>query len=194
MSCPYIPKRPVFNRIRAYPENIALEIRIHKEETMSTALQTQDGIRDFHFLHGSWQVHNRKLVKRLQGSTEWEAFDAMTPECKPILDGLGNMDEMHTESGIVGMSLRFFNQTTGKWQISWVSPRDGIIQPPVIGGFENGIGIFEGDDEWEGQPIRVRFTWSDITPTSARWQQEFSPDNGQTWELNWIMEFTRIEA
>jgi hypothetical protein len=37
----------------------------------------------------------------------------------------------------------------------------------------------------------VRFTWSNITRTSARWEQDFSPDEGRTWEKNWIMVSTR---
>jgi hypothetical protein len=42
-----------------------------------------------------------------------------------------------------------------------------------------------------GCPIKVRFDW---TPgeTSARWEQAFSYDDGQTWEQNWVMSFTRV--
>ena len=59
------------------------------------------------------------------------------------------------------------------------------------GRFEDGVGTFYGEDVFEGRPIRVRFLWSDITPVSARWAQAFSPDGGETWETNWIMDFTR---
>jgi hypothetical protein len=40
--------------------------------------------------------------------------------------------------------------------------------------------------------MRVRFTWSDITPASARWEQAFSSNAGTTWKTNWIMEFQRV--
>ena len=41
-------------------------------------------------------------------------------------------------------------------------------------------------------PILVRFLWSDITPTTCRWEQAFSVDDSATWEVNWIMESTRV--
>ena len=61
----------------------------------------------------------------------------------------------------------------------------------LVGRFANGRGDFYGDDTANGIPIRAHFTWSHITAVSARWQQEFSTDAGETWERNWVMEFTR---
>jgi hypothetical protein len=66
-----------------------------------------------------------------------------------------------------------------------------VLFPPVVGTFGDGRGDFYGDDTHDGKPIKARYIWSDITPASARWEQEFSADGGQTWESNWIMEFTR---
>jgi hypothetical protein len=54
------------------------------------------------------------------------------------------------------------------------------------------VGTFYADDTLRGKPIRVRFTWSKITATSARWEQAFSPDGGKTWEVNWTMQFERV--
>jgi hypothetical protein len=35
------------------------------------------------------------------------------------------------------------------------------------------VGTFVTDDAVRGKPIKVRFRWSDITPTSAKWEQAF---------------------
>jgi hypothetical protein len=91
------------------------------------------------------------------------------------------------------MSLRLYNPRTRQWSIYWASNRIDGLEPPVVGSFENGVGVFEGRQELDGRPILVRFTWSSITRSSARWEQAFSPDDGKTWETNWIMTMTRID-
>ena len=67
----------------------------------------------------------------------------------------------------------------------------GALTAPVVGKFQNGVGVFEANDDYKGQAIRVRYTWSHITANNARWEQAFSPDGGTTWEVNWVMQFTR---
>jgi hypothetical protein len=147
--------------------------------------------QDFDFLTGSWTIANRRLRKILAGSTEWDEFSA-TSTCARLFDGAANIDEMFVPArGFSGLSLRLFEPGSGQWSIYWVNSRDGKLEPPVVGGFVDGVGTFYGDDVFEGAPIRVRFTWSHITPTTARWQQAFSVDGEATWETNWIMDLTR---
>jgi hypothetical protein len=164
---------------------------------MSAAVQPviapAQGQHDFDFLHGHWHVHNRRLRERLRGSTDWESFNA-TQYCQPLLGGLGNTDELRHGAGPVGMSLRFFDLQAKQWQIYWVDPRDGLLQPPVCGAFVDGTGVFEGVDTHQGQPVRVRFTWSGTQSGTPRWEQAFSADEGKSWETNWVMSFTRIDT
>jgi hypothetical protein len=155
----------------------------------------ENGAHDFDFWMGSWKVHNRYLRERLKGSTDWIEFEA-TSVARPLLDGLGNEDEFRTdhEGGFIGMSFRFFDPTTGKWWIYWADTRrSGALDPPVIGSFSGDLGVFEGNDTFEGQPIKVRFIWSGVTTPTPRWEQAFSADGGETWEVNWVMEFTRAD-
>ena len=150
---------------------------------------------DFDFLFGRWAVHNRRLRRRLAGSSEWEEF-AAEHVARPLLDGMGNEDEFRTDhdGGMIGMSFRFFDPKTRLWSIYWAdSRRCGRLDPPVVGSFADGIGMFEGIDTLEGKPIRVRFVWSQVETAEPRWEQAFSADGGQTWETNWIMEFSPAE-
>jgi hypothetical protein len=149
---------------------------------------------DWDWLEGRWNVRHRRLKTRLANDTEWEEFDGSC-DCRITMNGLGNCDDNVVEipSGTYrAMGIRAFNPATGKWAIWWLDERSpDRIEPPVYGSFENGVGRFEGDDTFNGQAIRVYFQWSDITATSARWEQAFSTDRGATWEVNWVMHFTR---
>jgi hypothetical protein len=149
--------------------------------------------RDFDFWMGSWNVHNRWLKERLAGSDDWEEFPA-TVVARPLLDGLGNEDEFRTDhaGGFIGMSFRFFDPVKERWSIYWADTRRcGVLDPPVFGGFDGDVGVFEGEATFEGRPIVMRFTWSGVTTPTPRWEQAFSTDGGGSWETNWIMEFAR---
>ncbi|HSL65865.1 MAG TPA: hypothetical protein VK874_14530 [Gaiellaceae bacterium] len=160
---------------------------------MGGTTQVRATARDFDFWIGHWRVRNRRLRERLAGSDEWEEFPA-TVDARLILDGLGNEDEFHTDhdGGFVGMSFRFFDPEAERWSIYWAdSRRPGVLDPPVFGRFSGDTGVFEGEDTFAGRPIVVRFTWSGVTTPTPRWEQAFSADGGETWETNWVMDFTR---
>lgn len=152
---------------------------------------TRDGARDFGFLHGRWRIDHYRLKERLTGCEAWEEFSTRL-ECRPILGGAGNLDEGEfPDGGYHAMSLRLYDRREHTWTIYWITSRSGSIDPGVTGRFTDGVGTFLGTDTHEGTPVQVRYTWSDITPTAARWAQAFSTDDGRTWETNWIMDFTR---
>jgi hypothetical protein len=146
--------------------------------------------RDFDFLHGRWDVAHRKLRERLAGSTDWAAFGGVA-EVHPVLQGLGNVDRC-TFEGHEGVTLRLFDVEKQVWTIHWADSRRGRLDPPLAGRFENGVGLFYGDDSHEGRAVRVRFLWS--SEPRPRWEQAFSVDGGETWETNWVMEFTRATS
>jgi hypothetical protein len=152
------------------------------------------GAEAFDFLIGSWRVRHRKLKDRLIGRDEWFGFDG-TMSADHILAGLGNFDQNVIdlpEGRYHACTLRVFHTDQSQWSIHWIDGRDPKLDAPMHGKFADGRGVFFGDDTFEGRPIRIRFLWSDITQTSARWEQAFSEDGGATWETNWVMQFERV--
>ena len=145
------------------------------------------------FLYGMWNVHHRSLVARLAGSDEWQEFEG-TSEFWPLLAGAGNVDDNFIDlpgDPYRAVSLRSFDPATGLWSIWWLDGRrPGVIDVPVVGRFEDGIGRFEAHDTFNGRPIRVRFLWTRTDTLTPRWEQAFSDDGGLTWETNWEMDFT----
>jgi len=153
--------------------------------------------QDFDFLIGHWQVHHRRLKERLANSHEWIEF-AGTSVVWKVMGGYGTMDDNVLELPSVtyrAAGLKSFDPKSEQWSIWWLDSRMplGPLDPPVRGRFRDGIGTFFSDETFNGRPIRVRFTWSDITPTTCHWEQAFSPDGGATWETNWVMDFTRAQ-
>ncbi|MET8139605.1 hypothetical protein ABZU32_04765 [Sphaerisporangium sp. NPDC005288] len=149
-------------------------------------------MNDFDFYVGTWEVANRRLLKRNAGCTEWEEFSGVSV-AHGFWGGAGNFDEItFPDKDFNGVTVRVRNPATGEWSLYWGNSTRGLDPVPVVGRFVDGIGAFYADDTDDGQPIRVRYTWSDITPTTCRWEQAFSYDDERTWETNWIMESTKV--
>jgi hypothetical protein len=149
---------------------------------------------DFDFFMGRWRVRHHRLKRRLANCADWDDFSG-TSSARPLLGG-GNIDENEIPlpgDPYIGVTLRTVDPRTGTWRIYWFDSRDPeAVDPPMMGRFENGVGLFHADHMFEGRPIRVRFLWSRPTEaTTCRWEQAFSADHGQTWEINWVMDFSR---
>ena len=155
---------------------------------------TQDFLgqaHDFDFLVGRWNIANRRLRQRHVGSSDWDEFAAQS-QAFVHLDGRVSVDENHFPTrGFSGCSVRTLDLATRRWAIYWIDSRTGTLFPPVHGGFAGDRGEFYGDDDDEGQPVKVRFIWT-RGRDAARWEQAFSLD-GERWEINWVMEFRRVD-
>jgi len=90
--------------------------------------------------------------------------------------------------------VRLYNRETCRWSIFWSTVGTGEFGAPTVGSFSDGVGFFYSREDFDGRPIVVRFTWTQKDASTCKWVQAFSADDGQTWEDNWIMDFSRITA
>lgn len=156
-----------------------------KGEFIITASATSAST-DFDFLIGKWTLKHEKLRTRLNNCKDWDEFENTVEDVR-ILEGLGNMDVVNS---IVngkpweGRTIRLFNPKTRLWSLHWVASDVAVMDPPVVGSFENGIGHFFTKDTFQGKPIIMMFRWDKRNPEKPIWSQAFSPDNGKTWEWN----------
>jgi hypothetical protein len=161
--------------------------------TDSASFARPTGAGAFDFLIGTWQVTNRRLREPLSGSSDWDEFPATATCHSTLFDGGANVDEIvFPTKGFSGLTLRLYDTERDEWSLNWVNSLTGRMSPPIVGRFgSDGVGEFHGEESHHGSPVRCRFTWSGITPDSARWEQAFSVTGDGDWETNWIMDFSR---
>lgn len=162
-------------------------------EFIITASATSSN-HDFDFFEGKWQLRNKKLKSRLNNCKEWIEFES-TQEMYSILNGIGNIDNfLSTFDGVPfeGMTVRLFNPKTKLWSIYWADSNEGVLQPPVVGSFDNNVAHFFTKDIFEGRNIVIVFRWDARDKENPIWSQAFSDDNGTTWEWNWYMYFSKF--
>jgi hypothetical protein len=168
-------------------------MKINETGDIEILPSTKSAASDFDFFHGKWKFRNRKLKERLKNSDEWIEFEA-DQECIKILDGFGNTDLVQAQidgEKFEAITLRLFNPKTRLWSIYWADSKAVVLDVPQVGSWDGNIGEFYARYVWEGTPVIVKFHWDKTDPNEPVWSQAFSADNGQTWEWNWYMYFTK---
>ena len=91
------------------------------------------------------------------------------------------------------MSFRFFDPKTKLWSIYWadIAP-SGVLDPPVVRLVRRRPGVFEG--RTRSRAGRSSFASSGRSHhADAALGAGVLRGRGETWETNWVMEFTRAE-
>ena len=148
----------------------------------------RDGRHDFDFEIGVWKTHLKRRLHPLTGSTIWSEYDGTTTVRK-VWNGLSNLVELEVDGPqghIEALSLRLYNPDSHQWSLNFANSAGSTLGTPTVGEFKNGRGEFYDQETLNGRAILVRFVISEITPTSCHFEQAFSADGGQSWEVNWI--------
>ena len=158
-----------------------------------TASTVRDGQHDFDFEIGEWTTRLKRLQRPLSGSTTWLEYQGTTT-VRGVLNGRANLAELVVQGPagrIEGAALRLYNPQSRQWTLNFFNVADGQLTPPMTGAFENGRGVFHGQDTFAGRSVLVRFVVTRVTADTYRFEQAFSADAGETWEINWIATDTR---
>jgi hypothetical protein len=157
-------------------------------------VEAGEGQHDFDFEIGSWTTRLSRLVRPLTGSNEWAEYEGTTV-VRRVWDGRANVVELVVDGStgrIEALSLRLYDRESRQWSLHSASSGAGTVSPPAIGEFKDGRGEFYSKESLDGRAILVRFVISDITPSSCRFEQAFSDDEGKSWEVNWVATDTRV--
>lgn len=152
-----------------------------------------DGAHAFDWDVGTWTTHQRRLLHPLTGSTTWVEYHG-----KDIVRRLwdGASEALIEADGPAGhleiFAVRLYSPEARQWSIRFVNRASGEMSPPVVGEFRDGRGDFYSHEDYGGRAILVRFSVSEITPTSCRFEQAFSADGGRSWEPNFVVTETRV--
>ena len=172
----------------ALPLAVAALVSLISAPTQAQSPQLQPTLdnepaRQFDFWIGKWDVN----LRIRQPDLSWRDSIRATAYIYPVLGGKAIV-ELWDSQPIKGFSLRYFDRQRKKWVLflDWPSPNRSSISS-LAGGFRHGRGEFFSH---QGEQLS-RYTFSDITKDSLRWDDAFSKDGGKTWTHNWIMEFQR---
>jgi hypothetical protein len=155
---------------------------------------TRDGSHDFDFDFGVWHTEITRRLHPLTGSTESMKLSG-TVTIRKVWGGKASVEEIEADGPKghwEGMSLFLYDPAAHQWSQSFIGSAAGTFGGGMIGSFHDGKGELFAQDTLDGRSILVRATWSDITPTSHTYEEDYSADGGKTWDLSFRALKTKI--
>jgi hypothetical protein len=155
----------------------------------------RDGSRDFDWDIGVWKTHQRRRLHPLTGSNTWVDYHG-TDIVRNLWNGAdtGMIEADGPAGNLEIFTIRLYHPDSHQWGIAFTNPASGVMSPTLTGEFRNGRAEFYDQEPYKGRQIFVRFTISDITASTCRFEQSFSDDGGKTWEVNFIVTETKVKS
>lgn len=143
--------------------------------------------RQFDFLIGQWELVVRPkvstLAARIHGAPKllgtwkaWRAFDGFGVEDElRIVDASGNPTSL-------GTSMRAWSVAERKWLVTTLDAYRGRMTSANAEWRAGEMVMSSRGTDAEGKPTILRTRFFAITPTTFKFQQDRSSDDGKTWE------------
>lgn len=97
-----------------------------------------------------------------------------------------------SNAGYLGTSISVFNPNTKVWHQTWMDNQGGNIV--FTGEVQGDKRIFKtAMQNTNGQQIQSRMVFYNIKEDGFTWDWERTTDGGQTWNLNWRIEYTKMK-
>lgn len=146
----------------------------------------RDGARDFDFEIGEWTTELEVLDDPLRPYGGWRQLTGRTV-VRPLAGGAANVAELLTdgEPPLRVLALRLYCPGEQMWSLHAANIADGVLTPPMVGAFHDGVGVFYGEDRFGDVPVLARFTVLRVDSSTCRFEQALSTDSGGRWWVSW---------
>lgn len=167
-----------------------------REAAPTPAAITRDGAHDFDFDLGVWHTEIERRLNPLSNAPETIKLSG-TVTIRKVWGGKAQVEEIEADGPKghwEGMSLFLYDPAAHQWSQTFIGSASGVFSPGLVGSFQDGRGVLFQQDTLDGRWILVRATWSDITATSHRYEEDYSDDGGKTWKLSFRALKTRLPS
>ena len=151
--------------------------------------------RQFSFLVGQFELDVRPKAVGLGQKIHGVPKVIGTWSGRRAMDGFGIEDELRLTDAsgnprTLLHAVRYYDASTKHWTTSSIDVYRGVFTTATAEWRDNAMLATSRGQGPEGKPYLSRGRYYDITPTSFRFQQDRSMDDGKTWEEGIL----RIEA